>query len=220
MGEDVASTVATISDDEHKSIVDLMRKLTEAQSAGTLNDAQLKASARKLLASKVRVTPAALRAAIDAGGGVDAITDRVIDAGRQFNPEFIVNINAGAIIIFQMLVSFFMGRFHRFTTMIAGMCLAGVGIGLSAFAGGDGMLGAGGMVWVVCLGLFIFSFGEMMASPTSQEYVGRIAPGNKVALYMGYYFVAIALGNLFGGILSGQMYGKLAATCSGPSSCG
>lgn len=94
--------------------------------------------------------------------------------------------------------------------MIAGMCLAGVGIGLSAFAGGDGMLGAGGMVWVVCLGLFIFSFGEMMASPTSQEYVGRIAPGNKVALYMGYYFVAIALGNLFGGILSGQMYGKLA----------
>jgi MFS family permease len=26
-------------------------------------------------------------------------------------------------------------------------------------------------------------------------------------MYMGYYFVAIALGNLFAGILSGQMYG-------------
>jgi drug/metabolite transporter (DMT)-like permease len=26
---------------------------------------------------------------------------------------------------------------------------------------------------------------------------------------MGYYFVAIALGNLFSGILSGQLYGKL-----------
>lgn len=216
LGEDVVSTVATISDSERESIADSMRKLTDAQSAGTLDDAQLKASAHKLLASKVRVTPAALRAAIDAGGGVDAITDRIIDAGRQFNPEFIVNINAGAIIIFQMLVSFFMGRFHRFTTMIAGMCLAGVGIGLSAFAGGDGMLGAGGTVWVVCLGLFIFSFGEMMASPTSQEYVGRIAPRNKVALYMGYYFVAIALGNLFGGILSGQMYGKLARDMQRP----
>ncbi len=100
--------------------------------------------------------------------------------------------------------------------MITGMCVAGVGIGLSAFAGGDGTLGAGGTVWLVCLGLFIFSFGEMMASPTSQEYVGRIAPRDKVALYMGYYFVAIALGNLFGGILSGQLYGKLARDMQRP----
>ncbi len=147
---------------------------------------------------------------VDERGGIAAVTDRVIEAGRQFNPEFIVNIDAGAIILFQMLVSFGMGRFHRFTTMIAGMCVAAVGIGLSAFAGGEGMLGVGSGVWLVCLGLLIFAFGEMMASPTSQEYVGRIAPRNKVALYMGYYFVAIALGYLFGGILSGQLYGKLA----------
>jgi POT family proton-dependent oligopeptide transporter len=115
-----------------------------------------------------------------------------------------------------MLVSFLMGRFRHFTTMIAGMCVAGVGIGLSAFAGAEGMLGAGGSVWLVCLGLLTFAFGEMMASPTSQEYVGRIAPQDKVALYMGYYFVAIALGNLFGGILSGQMYGRLARDMERP----
>jgi len=68
----------------------------------------------------------------------------------------------------------------------------------------------------VCGGLFIFAIGEMMASPTSQEYVGRIAPEDKKALYMGYYFVAIALGNLFGGILSGQLYGKLARDLQRP----
>ena len=56
----------------------------------------------------------------------------------------------------------------------------------------------------------------MMASPTSQEYVGRIAPRDKVALYMGYYFVAMALGYLFGGILSGQLYGKLARDMERP----
>ena len=100
--------------------------------------------------------------------------------------------------------------------MIVGMVVAGVGIGLSTFAGAEGMLGAGGSVWFVCLGLFIFSFGEMMASPTSQEYVGRIAPDDKKALYMGYYFVAIALGNLFGGILSGQFYGWLARDLQRP----
>jgi POT family proton-dependent oligopeptide transporter len=109
-----------------------------------------------------------------------------------------------------------MARFHRFTTMIVGMVIAAVGIALSAFAGGSGMIGLGGSIWVVALGLFIFAVGEMMASPTSQEYVGRIAPGDKKALYMGYYFVAIALGNLFGGILSGELYGTLARDMQRP----
>jgi len=33
---------------------------------------------------------------------------------------------------------------------------------------------------------------------------------------MGYYFVAIALGNLFGGILSGHLYGTLARDMQRP----
>ena len=118
--------------------------------------------------------------------------------------------------IFQVLISFLMARFHRFTTMIVGMIVAAAGIAMSAFAGGEGLVGAGGWVWLVALGLFTFAVGEMMASPTSQEYVGRIAPADKKALYMGYYFVAIALGNLFGGILSGELYGALARDMQRP----
>ena len=144
------------------------------------------------------------------------ITNRIVIQGRQINPEFIVNINAGAIVLFQVLVSFMMGRFHRFTTMIVGMVIASVGIGLSTFAGGEGMVGAGGIIWLVAGGIFVFSFGEMMASPTSQEYVGRIAPADRKALYMGYFFVSVALGNLFGGILSGQLYGKFARDMGRP----
>jgi dipeptide/tripeptide permease len=215
-GPDVVSKVATINEDERNSITDTLKSIVTAEAAGTLTDAQVEESAQSLLAYKVRIAPAMLRGIVDEGGDIVTVTDRVIDAGRQFNPEFIVNIDAGAIILFQMLVSFGMGRFHRFTTMIVGMCVAGVGIGLSALAGGEGMLGAGSSVWLVCLGLLTFAFGEMMASPTSQEYVGRIAPRDKVALYMGYYFVAIALGYLFGGILSGQLYGKLARDMQRP----
>lgn len=171
----------------------------------------------ELLASKVRVTPEELKTLLaEHDGDIEQITDEAITMGRQFNPEFIVNINALSIVLFQVLVSFVMGRFHRFTTMIVGMVVAGVGIGLSAVAGGEGFFGAGAVVWIVALGLLTFSFGEMMASPTSQEYVGRIAPGDKKALYMGYYFVAIALGNLFGGILSGQLYGNLARDMQRP----
>ena len=139
-----------------------------------------------------------------------------INAGRQVNPEHIVNFDALAIVCLQVFVSFMMGKFHRFTTMIVGMIIAAVGIGLSAVAGGTMIGPAGGSLLVVVAGIVIFAVGEMMASPTSQEYVGRIAPRDKVATYMGYYFVAIALGNLFGGILSGQLYGKLARDMQRP----
>jgi MFS family permease len=140
----------------------------------------------------------------------------IIEDGRQVNPEYIINIDAGAIILLQVLISFLMARFHRFTTMIVGMFVAAVGIGLSMVAGGTMIGPIGGSIWVVVAGIVIFGVGEMMASPTSQEYVGRIAPQQKVALYMGYYFVSMALGNLFGGILSGQFYGHFARDLQRP----
>jgi POT family proton-dependent oligopeptide transporter len=130
-----------------------------------------------------------------------------IDRGYEINPEYLVNIDAGAIIIFQVLVSFVMKRFPAFTTMVLGTIVAGVGIGMTGWAHTG---------WFVVACIVIFAFGEMAASPKSQEYIGRIAPGDKVALFMGYYFVAIALGNLFGGILSGVGYEHLARNLGRP----
>jgi len=139
-----------------------------------------------------------------------------MDEGRQVNPEHIVNFDAGAIILLQVLISFLMARFHRFTTMIVGMLVAAAGIALPALAGGTVVGVIGASFGFVVAGIVIFAIGEMMASPTSQEYVGRIAPRDKVALYMGYYFVAVALGNLFGGILSGPFQGYVARDLQRP----
>ena len=125
----------------------------------------------------------------------------------QINPEYLINIDAGAIIIFQVLVSWSMARFKTFFTLVTGTLVAAASMFVLIF-------GASG--WILVLAIVIFAFGEMMASPKSQEYIGRIAPKDKVALFMGYYFVAIALGNLFGGILSGQLYGKLARDMGRP----
>jgi MFS family permease len=212
-----ASRVATINPEERQVIVDLMRPLVEARTPDSLTGAELEQTSRALLDAKVRVAPDDLRSMVaESRGDIELLTDRAMIKARQVNPEFIVNIDAGAIVLFQVLISFLMARFHRFTTMIVGMVIAAVGIGLSAFAGSEGMIGLGGSIWIVALGLFIFAIGEMMASPTSQEYVGRIAPADKKALYMGYYFVAIALGNLFGGILSGELYGRLARDMQRP----
>ncbi|MBU1706650.1 MFS transporter, partial [bacterium] len=126
---------------------------------------------------------------------------------RQVNPEYIINFDAGAIVIFQVLVSFIIGGIPPLSAMVIGIVVAGVGIGMSAFFTTG---------WPVVLAIVIFAFGEMAASPKSQEYVGRIAPKQKVAMYMGYYFWTIALGNIFGGRLSGELYGKLARDMGRP----
>ena len=121
-----------------------------------------------------------------------------VNAHFNINPEFLINIDAGAIVLFQVAISAIFAKRKPFTTMIVGTILTGVGMAMNVY---------GGMGWIVVAAIFVFAIGEMMASPKSQEYVSLIAPKSKTAMYMGYYFVSVALGNLFGGILSGQMYG-------------
>lgn len=132
------------------------------------------------------------------------------EAGGQVNPEWISNLDPLAIVFFQIIVSLFVSKAGRFPGMITGVIVTGIGIAIPAFSGGGtvGVLHASG--WLVALGVVVFAFGEMAASPTSQEYIGTLAPPDKVALYMGYYFVCIALGNLFGNVLAGQLYGIFA----------
>jgi dipeptide/tripeptide permease len=120
----------------------------------------------------------------------------------QVNPEYLININAGAIIVFQVLVSYLVTRLKPFTTIFWGVLITVVSFCILVF---------GTTGWIVVAGILVFSFGEMMASPKTKEYTGKIAPPEKVAMYMGYFYWCVALGNLFGGILSGQLYAKFGA---------
>lgn len=138
------------------------------------------------------------------------------EAGGQVNPEWIANLDALSIVIFQIAVSLVVTRLGRLPGIITGIVVAGIGLCLPALAGGGtvGTLHASG--WLVVLAVFVFAVGEMAASPASQEYIGSISPPDKVALYMGYYFVAISLGMLFGNVLAGQLYGALAQRRGAP----
>lgn len=158
---------------------------------------------------------AAVLGGVGLSGWSQSIT-RYVAAGGQFNPEWISNLDPLFIVIFQIVISLTVAKMGRFPGMIAGIVLAGIGIALPALSGGGsvGVLHASG--WLVVLAVFIFALGEMMASPTSQEYIGSIAPQDKVALYMGYYFIAVALGNLFGNVLGGIVYGRLARDLGRP----
>ncbi len=114
--------------------------------------------------------------------------------------EMMINLDAGAIIVFQIVVSSIVMRFKPLNAMISGILISSLAVGL-AFYTHNG--------WVVIIGIFIFSIGEMASSPKITEYIGKIAPKDKVALYMGTSFLPVAGGNLVAGILSGPVYEKM-----------
>ncbi len=114
-------------------------------------------------------------------------------------PEMMVNLDAGAIILFQVLISTIVMKMKPLNTIMSGIIVNAIGIGL-AFGTGNG--------FYVIVGIFVFAIGEMSSSPKFTEYIGRIAPKNKEALYMGTSFLPVAAGNLIAGWLSGEFYEK------------
>ncbi len=117
---------------------------------------------------------------------------------RTINPEMMINLDAGAIIFFQLLVSYAVMRMRPISSMVLGIAIASIG---------TAMAGLSSSGWMCVAAILVFAFGEMASSPKMTEYVGRIAPKGKTALYMGYAFLPVAFGNLLGGVLSGGLYG-------------
>jgi dipeptide/tripeptide permease len=122
---------------------------------------------------------------------------RAVLENGQIKPEHLINLNAFGIICFQVLISYLMRKTSPLTSIIIGVCVTIASFGLY-------LVGMSG--WVVVSAILVFSVGEMMASPRSKEYAGRIAPPEKVGMYMGYFYWCVALGHLFGGLLSGLSY--------------
>lgn len=112
-------------------------------------------------------------------------------------PEMLTNIDAMYIVLFQILVSYAVMKLKPLHAMITGFLVSSIGIGLMFMFNNPMYL---------FFSILIFGLGEMSGSPKISEYVGRIAPGEKVALYMGCSFLPMAGGNFFAGLLSGSVY--------------
>jgi dipeptide/tripeptide permease len=117
--------------------------------------------------------------------------------GNTVKPEYLINLNAFGIICFQVLISWLSRNIKPLATIVSGIVVTILSF-LVFLGGADG--------WFIVVGILVFSTGEMLASPKSKEYAGMIAPPDKVGMYMGYFYWCTALGNLFGGILSGETY--------------
>ncbi len=121
----------------------------------------------------------------------------VANPSWEFDAEHVTVINAGAIIVLQLFVSALVRKTPALPTMIFGILLGTIGMGILAIST---------YAWVFIAGLILFSIGEMTAHPKFISYIGLIAPADKKALYLGYSFLYGVIGSGVGGILGALLY--------------
>ncbi len=115
----------------------------------------------------------------------------------EFDAEHVTVMNAGAIILLQLLVSSLVRNAKALPTMILGISLGSVGMAMLAIAPNG---------WIFLASMFVFTLGEMIAHPKFIAYVGQIAPDDKKALYQGYSFLYGVIGSGVGGVLGAWLY--------------
>lgn len=120
-----------------------------------------------------------------------------ININWKFDVEHVTVINAGTIILLQMIVSNIVKNKKALPTMIIGITLGTIGMAILAISTD---------IWIFMIGIIMFSIGEMTAHPKFISYVGLIAPEDKKATYLGYAFLYGVLGSLIGGVLGANLY--------------
>jgi hypothetical protein len=120
--------------------------------------------------------------------------------GPQIAQEWLINANAGFIILAVVFISFLVSRMRRVTSITVGVLISSIGLMMAGFQTAG---------YFCLIGILTFSLGEMLSSPKMNEYLGVIAPEGQKGLYMGYANIPLAVGWAYGSFLGGQIYGKM-----------
>jgi dipeptide/tripeptide permease len=113
----------------------------------------------------------------------------------------VISMDAFFIIVLQMYISSVSMKFKPLNSIMTGALI---------LAGGLLLMFITRNPWIVLIGVMMFAIGEMASLPKYTEYVGRIAPLDKKALYMGTSFLPVALSHFAAGWISGKPYEILA----------
>ena len=117
--------------------------------------------------------------------------------GTWLNPEVLVSLDSLLIVLLQPLVSYLTRRWPTLAAMRVGAAVATVAWLLPM---------ASPSVGIVALGIAVWSLGEMTCSARFFQYCGTVAPPDQVAVYLGYSFFSLFLGNLVSGPWAGWLY--------------
>lgn len=122
--------------------------------------------------------------------------------GREIQPEGLLNINAGLIMITCFLFAALSGKMRATTSMVVGTLMATVALWLSGYSA---------FGWLSVMAILIFSVGEMLSSPKFSEYIGNFAPSDKKAMYLGFSQIPLAVGWTLEGKVGPVLYDHMAS---------
>jgi POT family proton-dependent oligopeptide transporter len=110
--------------------------------------------------------------------------------------DLLLSVDPGAVIVFQILVSYLTRKIRPFMAMTLGILISG-----SSWL----FLTGHATTPLVVAALLVLALGEMMQSPRYYEYVSRLAPAGQQGTYMGFAFLPIAIGYFIAGPLGGYL---------------
>lgn len=117
-----------------------------------------------------------------------------------FDVEHVTVINAGVIILFVIPISRMIKKIKILPVIATGIIVGSAGFGVLTLSSS---------VWIFIIGMALLSMGELIAHPQYYNYIGMIAPRDKVAIYMGYSFLYGVGGSLIGSNMGAILYEKI-----------
>ncbi len=122
--------------------------------------------------------------------------------GTRVNPEGLLNLNAGLIMITCFVFAWLSGLLRATTSMVLGTLMATVAMFMSGYSS---------LGWISVGAIMIFSVGEMMSSPKFSEFIGNFAPSNKKAMYLGFSQIPLGIGWSLEAKLGPMMYDQFSS---------
>jgi POT family proton-dependent oligopeptide transporter len=127
------------------------------------------------------------------------------DFGTVVTYEWIYNLNTGLVMIMIMFMSWILSKYNASKILIWGLSIATLGLGLSGISN-SGLL--------LCLGIIVYTIGELIVNPKFSEKLTLIAGENSKAQYLGYFSISSIIGLGTGALSGGYLYGNLAEKSS------
>jgi MFS family permease len=122
-------------------------------------------------------------------------------------PLLLATINPGTIILVGPFLAKYMEKLPSLQMMILGSCI---------FMAGLLILGLWPSPLTLFIGVVIFSVGEFITHPNFISYVSKIAPKERVTIYMGYIFISTGIGLVLGSLSGGIIYENIARNMEQP----
>ncbi len=120
----------------------------------------------------------------------------------------ILSVDPLIVICFTVLINLWTRKMPAFTAIVVGTLVTSLGWVFLALQP---------TVWAAVASLVVLALGEIIQSPRYYEYVSRLAPPGQQGTYMGFAFLPIGIGSLFGGKVAGYLIHRFGEVSNQPS---